>query len=101
MAEADSPAARFGLRAAAARAARGWSMRDVCARAGLPEMPSAVKRIEEGAGNGVALNIAAAVAHALGLSLDGLVDPCARCGDSPPAGFACTACGAVGKEPAS
>jgi hypothetical protein len=55
----------------------------------------------EGAGNGVALNIAAAVAHALGLSLDGLVDPCARCGDSPPAGFACTACGAVGKEPAS
>ncbi len=89
-------AARFGQRVAARRSERGWSMRELCARAGLPAAPSVIKRLEDT--GGVSLDIAARVARALGVSLDGLTEPCAACGDSPPAGFTCRACGADGPE---
>lgn len=92
-----TPAARFGERVAAKRAERGWSMRDLCARAGLPAEPSAIQRIEKGGGHGAGLNVAVPIARALGISLDGLCGPCERCADHPPAGFTCKTCGAEGE----
>jgi transcriptional regulator with XRE-family HTH domain len=97
MAGEQTPAARFGGRVAAKRAERGWSMRQLCARAGLPAEPSAIRRIERGGGNGAGLNVAVPIARALGISLDGLDGPCARCGDKPPAGFMCPVCGTEGE----
>jgi transcriptional regulator with XRE-family HTH domain len=96
---ARTPAERFGRRVAAKRAERGWSMRDLCTRAGLAPAPSAIKRLEDT--GGVSLNTAARVARALGISLDGLLDPCGQCGDKPPAGFTCQACGAEDEVPQS
>lgn len=88
---ARTPAERFGGRVAAKRAERDLSMRGLCAAAGIPSA-STINRIEVGAS--VSLETAARVARALGLSLDGLLDPCTQCGDVPPAGFTCNACGA-------
>lgn len=52
-------------------------------------------RVENGGGSGygTTLNTAAKVARALGLSLDGLLDPCGQCQDAPPPGFTCNTCG--------
>lgn len=86
-----TPAERFGRRVAMARAARDWSMRGLCMKAGIPSA-STIDRIEDG--SSVSLDTAARVARALGLSLDGLLDPCRQCQDAPPPGFTCNACGA-------
>jgi transcriptional regulator with XRE-family HTH domain len=89
-----TPLQRFGDRVAAERARRGWSLRELCVRAALPPAPSRVLSAERG--EGIRLDIAARIARTLGLSLDGLIDPCAQCGDKPPAGFTFQACGADG-----
>ena len=94
-----SPHARFGKMVAAERARRGWSMRELLAWAGLPAAPATVVRIEDG--GGTRLDIAARVARALGLSLDGLLDPCGQCRDAPPPGFTCNTCGAEHETEAS
>lgn len=100
MSDELSPLARFGAMVAAERAYRGWSMRDLCAKAGLPAAPSRVKDIEDG--KGTSLAIAVKIASALRLSLDPLLTApwCARCGDEAPPGFICSTCGRRGRDPA-
>lgn len=86
-----TPVSRFGRLVAEERARRRWSMRDLCAKAGLPV--ATIARVE--GGGGTSLDIALRFAAALGISLDGLMTPpaCVQCGDSPPPGFTCNACG--------
>lgn len=88
-----TPAEWFGVRVAAERDRRGWSMRELCAAAQVPMAPSTIRRIETG--HEVWLSIAVRVARALGLSLDQAVHPpyCEQCNDMPPEGFTCKACG--------
>jgi transcriptional regulator with XRE-family HTH domain len=90
-----TPAERFGQRVAAARAARGWSMRDLCAKAGVAA-PSTIKRCEDD--GCVSLSLAVRIAAVLGVSMDGLGDTtaCWTCGGSPPRGFTCNECGTGG-----
>lgn len=95
---ARTPAERFGARVASQRAKRDLSMRGLCTAAGIPSA-STIDRIEDGAS--VSLNTAARVARALGLSLDGLLDPCGQCRDAPPPGFTCNTCGAEQETEAS
>lgn len=99
MADEATPIERFGQMVAAERAHRCWSMRDLCAEAGLPPAPATIKRIEDGGGTSLA--IAVKVAGVLDLSLDALIarPGCARCEDRPPRGYTCNACGASGEEP--
>lgn len=49
----------------------------------------------------VGLDQAVAAARVFGVSLAFLVglEPCGRCGDNPPAGFTCSACGLPGGDP--
>lgn len=93
-----TPVSRFGRMVADERARRRWSMRDLCAKAGLPMAPATIQRIEQGGGTN--LDIAVKVATALGLSLDSLITrpACMQCGDSPPPGFTCNACGTPAPE---
>ena len=84
-------AARFGMRLAAARAANGWTQDELAAKANVNG--AQVSYIERGA-RGCNLATGVRLAAAAGISLDGLLDPCTLCGDSPPAGFSCNECGA-------
>lgn len=86
-------AVRFGARVAAERRRRGWNSSKTAAATGVDMTQLA--RIERGA-TGLRLTIAAHIAAALGISLDGLLAPCPQCNDTPPHGFTCNACGADG-----
>lgn len=88
-----TPVQWFGLRVAAERERRGWSMRELCGKAAMPVAPSTIGRIESG--RGATLGNAIKVAGALGLSLDDAVKAphCGQCYDRPAPGFSCNACG--------
>jgi ribosome-binding protein aMBF1 (putative translation factor) len=83
-------AIRFGGRVAAERRRRGWSTAEAAAGTGIGKMRLAA--IERGVPS-IPLGVAAQLAATLGISLDGLLGPCPQCGDSPPPGFTCNACG--------
>lgn len=89
-----TPAQRFGKRVYATRTDRGWSMRDTGRAAGVNT--SAVMRAERG--DEIGLSTAVRIAGVLGISLYSLLQApaCQQCGDRPPAGFTCGACGTGG-----
>jgi HTH-type transcriptional regulator / antitoxin HipB len=83
----------FGRRIARERKARGWSQVELARKAGL-RASKLVSNYEAGASEPVLSN-AAALARALGVSLDALIAPpgCETCDGIPPAGMTCNACG--------
>jgi transcriptional regulator with XRE-family HTH domain len=91
----DVPAV-FGRRLRSERESRGLTLRQFGTKAGVNA--TTVLRAEHG--SDVALSIAVALAEALGLPLAALLAElkCARCGEMPPAGFICSACGREGKS---
>lgn len=92
-----SPAVtRFGRRVAAERNRRGWTLAEVSAKSGVGV--TIIGNLERGS-QGCVLDSAIPLAAALEISLDGLTGPCDRCGDNPPAGYACRTCGAEGAVP--
>ncbi len=93
---ASAVVARFGRRIVAERRRRGWTRADLAGKTGLSV--TVLGNLEH-ARQGCTLDSAAAIAAALGISLDGLDGPCGRCAGQPPAGYACQACGAAGQEP--
>ena len=96
----QDPAELFGARIRRERTRRGWSCAELAAKAGVGSGHNAVSRIENAAGE-PGLFRAAAIAAALGLSLDALLAPadCGTCDGLPPAGFTCQACGKAGDAP--
>ena len=95
----QTPAEIFGARILRERKRRGWSTRDLQAKAGI-STPSLVNRMERGIGE-PGLFRAARVAAAFGIPLDDLLAEsfCHACDGVPPAGFTCQACGTEGTRP--
>lgn len=87
-----APHVVFGTRMRQLREARGWRIGELATRSGICR--ATLYNIQEGR-RSCALDIAAAVARALGTTIDAMIAPCAcaRCYDAPPAGFACSLCG--------
>jgi transcriptional regulator with XRE-family HTH domain len=87
----------FAARILRERQARGWSLRDFAAKAGISA--STINRAERG--TGVWMSCAASIADALGIPLALLVteSPCPVCDGTPPAGFTCNACGRASCTP--
>ena len=96
----QDPGKLFGARIRRERSSRGWSCAELAKKAGLGASHNSVSRIETAAGE-PGLFRAAAVAAALGLSLDALLAPsdCGTCDGLPPAGFTCQACGKSRRAP--
>lgn len=80
------------LRLRRERSARGWSCRELAARARVS--PATVSRAERGTGD-LWMTCAARLAGALGILLSDFVAPqqCAVCDGAPPQGFTCNSCG--------
>lgn len=95
-AEPVSVTVAFGRRVRELRQERGWSLRHAGTLVSLNW--GTLCKIENGAGT--TLGSADRIAGVFGKSLSELVAPvsCGQCLDSPPAGFACQACGAKGPE---
>jgi transcriptional regulator with XRE-family HTH domain len=89
-------AARFGYRIAAGRKRRGWTIAELAAKSGVER--GVINHLEHGH-RGCRLDSAVLLAAALEITLDGLAEPCKWCGDKPPPGFTCNACGTNGEEP--
>lgn len=85
----------FGQRLQRHRLQRGWSLRDLAAKADVASA-STINRVENGKGD-IWLSAAVKLAAALEVSLDELLaEPvCAKCDGHPPAGFTCNECGST------
>ena len=89
----------FGARIRRERKRQELTYAQLAARSGV-RSPTTLKRIEAG-GAEPGLFKAAAIAAALGLSLDALLAPpdCPACDGFPPAGFICPSCSRLGGAP--
>jgi transcriptional regulator with XRE-family HTH domain len=101
---ADLPTSRaVGANVAALRNLHGWSQRALARQtetAGKPVGFSTITRIEKSATPGaqpvaICIDDVVSLAAALGVTIQRLITPpnCLACMDTPPAGFACRACG--------
>lgn len=90
----------FGPRVKRKRLERGWSLRDLAAKAGVSSA-STINRVENGKGD-IWLSAAVKIAAALEVSLDELLAPaaCSACDGHPPPGFICAGCRREGERPA-
>lgn len=94
---ADAGAA-FAAHASVALRRRGWTQAGLAERAGMEK--SSVSKLLAGTARRTSLVTAAAIAGALGLSLDAMIRPydCGTCHGSAPAGFTCNECGTEGER---
>lgn len=94
---ADPVVALFAERVRREREVRGWSLRDLAARADVA--PSFLSRTENEL-SCPSLITAVRVARALGVPLGDLVNTpvCANCDGKPPTGFICGECGRKGES---
>lgn len=79
-----------GARIRGLRKALGWKQGELAAKAGIRQ--TMVSRSESGTVR-MSPRTAAAIAAALGVSLEDLLAECGHCHGNPPAGFACLSCG--------
>jgi len=93
MAAGSDVTARFGRLVAMHRKRSGLTVRGVAERAGGIS-PNTICRVE--AGHDLVLSSAVAIGAVLGISLDGLADPCGHCNDQPARGWTCNECGQNG-----
>lgn len=95
----SAPAALIGQRLRRARTRAFLSLRELAEKSGVSF--TGIQHIEQGADG--RLSTVAAIAEALGLSMDRLTAPmaCTTCDGNPPAGFTCQECGLAGKEATS